>query len=293
MIAIDWGTTSLRAYLLDAAGQIIDQCRAALGILACQGRFEAVLADQIAGWDDPVIVLAGMIGSRQGWRDVPYIRCAAGPAEIAGGMEAVQAESLPGRQIWIVPGLSHEGADGVPEVMRGEETQICGLLEQLGDGRHILCLPGTHNKWVVIEDGRIVEFFTAMTGEVFSVLRQHSILGKLMEGDAHDAEAFSRGIAQAARPGGLLHHLFGVRTTALFGSLGPTQLASYLSGLLIGHETLGLAPNSGLVHMVGGERLTELYAVALQARGVSTQAHGEASVARGIYLLAQARGLIA
>ena len=232
-----------------------------------------------------------MIGSRQGWREVAYVQCPAGAAEIAADMTQVDTPALQGRQVWIVPGVSHQGADGVPEVMRGEEAQICGLLELLGAGRHMVCLPGTHNKWVVVEDGRIAEFFTAMTGEVFSVLRQHSILGRLIEGDSHDPAAFSRGIAQADRPGGLLHHLFGVRTLGLFDSLKGEQLGSYLSGLLIGHEVLSLAPQDGAVHMVGSERLIELYAVALKARGVTTESHGEASVARGIYLLAKARGL--
>lgn len=292
MIAVDWGTTSLRAYLLDAGGRIVDRRRAALGILACAGRFEAVLGEQVAGWDDPVIVLGGMIGSRQGWHEVPYVRCPAGPAEIAAGMAEVRAPSLPGRGVWIVPGACHAGADGVPEVMRGEETQICGLLGQLGAGRHMICLPGTHNKWVVIERGRIAEFFTAMTGEVFAVLRQHSILGKLIEGDAHDPEAFARGVAQAGRPGGLLHHLFGVRTLGLFDTLRPEQLGAYLSGLLIGHEINGLAPHAGTVHMVGGERLIELYALALREHGVVIESHGEETAARGLHLLASTRGLL-
>ena len=286
MIAVDWGTSSLRAYRLDASGQVLDQRRAPLGILNCTGRFEAVLAEQIVGWDDRLIVLAGMIGSRQGWREAPYVQCPAGLGEIAAGMVEVQTPALPQRSIWIAPGLcqraSGSAVAAVPDVMRGEEVQICGVLEELG--------PGTHNKWVTVHEQRITALRTAMTGEVFQVLRQHSILGKLMQPDQHDAAAFERGLDAADDSGGLLHQLFGVRTLGLFGELAPEQSASYLSGLLIGHEVRELAPpQAPRVHIIGSSKLVQLYAQALLRHGIAAQAHDEACAAIGLHRLAQSR----
>ncbi|WP_428312932.1 2-dehydro-3-deoxygalactonokinase [Hydrocarboniphaga sp.] len=294
MIAIDWGTSSLRAYRLDARGHVVDQRRAPLGILRCEGRFEAVLTEQIGGWDDARIVLAGMIGSRQGWREAPYVECPAGLGEIAAGMVEVDAPTLPQRSISIVPGLCQPACSStlsaVPDVMRGEEVQICGVLDELGPGTHTLCLPGTHNKWVSVHGNRITALRTAMTGEVFQVLCKHSILGKLMKQDQHDASAFERGLDAATSSGGLLHQLFGVRTLGLFGELAPEQSSSYLSGLLIGHEVRELAPpQASCVHIIGSGSLVSLYAQALQRHGIAMQAHDEACAATGMHRLAQSR----
>jgi 2-dehydro-3-deoxygalactonokinase len=293
VIAIDWGTSSLRAWRLDGpSGRILEQRRTALGILACDGRFEAVLAQQIDGWDDPKLLLAGMIGSRQGWREAPYVDCPATPAAIAAAVMPISAASLPGRQVAIVPGLQTRDADGVADVMRGEETQLCGLIGDLGPGVHTLCLPGTHSKWVRVVDGRIEAFRTAMTGEVYHVLRSHSILGRLMtEADAaFDPAAFDRGLSRAERPGGLLHHAFGVRTEGLFGALAPNQLPDYLSGILIGHELRELAPAGGGVHLIGQDALLARYGHALRARGCEPVPHGEDLAAQGLWRLARAAG---
>jgi 2-dehydro-3-deoxygalactonokinase len=295
MIAVDWGTTTLRAFRLDVHGAILDQRRVALGVLACQGRFAAVLAQQIAGWDDPVIVLAGMIGSRQGWVEVPYVDCPAQPAELAAGMLQVTVAELPDRQVWIVPGLCQRGGQGAPEVIRGEETQICGLLTQLKLGRHVLCLPGTHSKWVGVDGQRIETLFTAMTGEVFQLLSEHSLLGRMMNRHAlYDPAAFKEGIGRARQPGGLLHHLFGVRTRGLLSGLTADQSASYLSGILLGHE-ISSAPTAALteVHLIGAPMLLQAYSQALQEFGIEVQVHAEGLAAQGIYVLATHRGLSA
>ncbi len=296
MIAVDWGTSSLRAYQLDRAGAVLEQRSAAAGIRSCQGAFDAVLAEHLKGWDDPLIVMAGMIGSRNGWLEVPYVACPAGVDEIAAGLREVVASGLPGRRIVIAPGLSHRPEAGAPEVMRGEETQLLGLLPELAvDASHTVCLPGTHSKWATLNGGRIVAFRTAMTGELYAVLSQHSLLGALMErvGDAlvDDGTAFERGVSASQEAGGLLNHLFGVRTWALFGELAPAQLPSYLSGLLIGHELQGLPPSAGPVHLIASQALLRQYQRALALRQVQTQPHGEALAARGLYLLARAGGL--
>ena len=226
MIAVDWGTSSLRCYRLDAQGKIIESRASADGILNVPaGRFPDVLQQQIAGWSETPIVMSGMVGSRQGWKDAPYVQCPAGFDEIAARLLEVR------QGVWIVPGLSCRDAAGVPDVMRGEETQILGCGAQ-----GTLCLPGTHSKWVEVKNGRIERFSTFMTGEAYAVLRQHSILGRMIEEGKPDEGAFAQGVKRAGDAGGLLHHLFGVRTRGLMGELGAAAAASYLSGILIGHE---------------------------------------------------------
>lgn len=296
MIAVDWGTSSFRAYRLDASGTVLEQRSAAAGLLACQGQFEPMLAQQLAGWSDELIVMAGMIGSRNGWREVPYVACPAGLDEIAAGMLPVVAESLPGRRIFIAPGLSHRPAASPPEVMRGEETQLLGLFDELpGAVPHTVCLPGTHSKWATVGGERISAFHTAMTGELYAVLKQHSLLGVLMDHDAsaaaEDAPAFELGVRTSGDGGGLLSHLFSVRTRGLFGELSAAQLPSYLSGLLIGHELQGLLAGAQNVHLIGSEALVQRYRRALGLCGVDVQLHGEALAAQGLYRLAVAARL--
>ena len=296
MIAIDWGSSSLRAFRLDAHGDIVEQRRATQSLLACQDRFEEVLMQQIAGWDDPCIVLAGMVGSRQGWVEVPYVNCPATLAEIAAGMVEVTATSLRDRKVWIVPGLLHRGESAVADVLRGEEAQLCGFMQSADAGPQIVCMPGTHSKWAVVEGGRIESFFTAMTGEVFDLLCKHSLLGKLMSGthERLDEKAFLEGMVRARQSGGLLHHLFSVRTSGLLGTLQPAQLSSYLSGLLIAHELLDSQwcprARDRTVHLIGAPALLETYALALRQLGVVTQLHGETLAAKGMFALARAAG---
>ena len=294
MIAVDWGTSSFRAYRLDRDGAVLEQRSAAAGLLACQGNFEAVLAEQLSGWDDPNIVMAGMIGSRNGWHEVPYVDCPAGAEQLGAGMREVKAAAFAGRRIFIAPGVCHRPAGGTPEVMRGEEVQLLGLVDRLaGNGPHTLCLPGTHSKWAVLEQGRVSSFRTAMTGELYALLTQHSLLAASMDKAAgDDPSAFAHGLASARRPGGLTSHLFSVRTLGLFGELTPAQAPSYLSGLLIGHELEGLAPQAGRVHLIGSAALTLRYERALRARGIETIVHSDALSARGLHHLARQHPLI-
>ena len=297
MIAVDWGTSSFRAYRLDAAGAVLEQRSAAVGLLACQSGFEAMLALQLTGWGDELILMAGMIGSRNGWREVPYVACPAGLDEIAAGLVCVATSSLAGRRVFIAPGLSHRPGSGAPEVMRGEETQLLGLFGELaGAGPYTVCLPGTHSKWATVGDGAIANFRTAMTGELYAVLKQHSLLGALMDHGAaastDDTPAFELGVHTSADAGGLLSHLFSVRTRGLFGELSGAQLPSYLSGLLIGHELNGLLAGARHVHLIGSEALVQRYRRALALRGVGAQLHGEALAARGLHGLAVAARLI-
>lgn len=291
MIAVDWGGSSLRAYRLDAGGRIIEHRRSNDGALASHGRFSQVLGGLIEGWSEGLVVLSGMIGARGGWIEMPYIDCPAGIGALAAGMRRLDADApLAGHALWCVPGMADRGREAV-DVMRGEETQIAGLLDTLGPGTHHLCLPGTHSKWVTIRDGRVVRIHTALTGELYGLLRRHSLVGALMDGgdnDAFEPSAFDAGLARSAHAGGLLHHLFGVRAAGLAGLYGD-GLASYLSGLLVGHELRGgLAvdrAHPGLVHVVGSERLIEVYTRALAALGFEVRHHPEELAARGLHAL--------
>jgi 2-dehydro-3-deoxygalactonokinase len=291
MIAVDWGTSSFRAYRLDDAGRVLEHRSAAAGLLACQGAFEPVLARQLEGWKEGTILMAGMVGSRNGWREVPYVAAPAGVDELAAGLCRIEAASLGGRRVFIAPGMSHQPPDGTPEVMRGEETQALGLLDQLaGTGPHTVCLPGTHSKWVTLQGGRVTGLRTAMTGELYALLRRHSLLAALMPpvdiGDGEDLAAFQRGVEAGKHDGGLLNHLFGVRTQGLFGTLEAAEASSYLSGLLIGHELRGLMPpGTEAVHLVGAAGLLSRYALALSLMGVQCLLHGETLTARGLFLL--------
>ncbi|KAF1692481.1 2-dehydro-3-deoxygalactonokinase [Pseudoxanthomonas koreensis] len=297
MIAVDWGGSSLRVYRLDAGGAVVDRRRGEEGALACAGRYGKVLAAMIAGWDDPLVVLAGMVGARGGWIEVPYVRCPADADALAAGMLRLDASrEAPGfgyRQFWCVPGIA-DRTSTTGDVMRGEETQIAGLLDALGGGTHTVCLPGTHSKWVQVRDGTITSLATAMTGELYALLRTHSILARGMaEGEPPlDEPAFDAGLACSDGGGSLLHDLFAVRTASLFGRFPAQVLPSFLSGMLIGHEVqFALAGLSTPVHLVGGDGLVGRYAHALRRRGVAVHRHPEELAAAGMFRLARARGL--
>ncbi len=262
MIAIDWGTSSFRAYRLDAQGSILESRASNQGILNVPpGQFPRVLEEQIRGWEEAPIVMSGMVGSRQGWAEAPYVPCPAGFDEIAASLVEVPWGR---RSAWIVPGLSCRDAAGVPDVMRGEETQMlgCGV-------EGTVCLPGTHSKWVEVKNGRIERFCTFMTGEVYAVLKQHSILGRMMDEGTPDAGAFAEGVQRSGEPGGLLHHLFGVRTRGLTGELGPAASSSYLSGMVIGHELRSQAAKRFSV--LGAPELAALYERAAEALGIEAR----------------------
>ena len=287
MIGVDWGTTSFRAFRLGEDGSIHDRREAPLGILQVEpGHFADALAAQIGPWladGESRVLLAGMVGSRQGWQEAAYLPCPAGAADLA---DALADVPFAGAQVKLIPGLSDADAAGIPEVMRGEETQLVGALPEAGrDG--IACLPGSHSKWARIADGRIAGYTTHLTGEAFAALRGHTILGRMMRDGPTDFAAFDQGVARSGDAGGLLHHLFGVRTLGLFGRLGETGAASYLSGLLIGHEVRAALPNPAdtQVHLIGAPVLCALYRRAIGAMGGRAIEQDADAAARGLALI--------
>ena len=271
-IVVDWGTTAFRAWLIERdGGAVLDEISDGKGLLELSREdFPGYCRRQLTGWRDgggPPIYMAGMVGSAQGWQtapqppvpiDLPAIAAATVPAE---GLEAA----------WILPGCRRVDSDGVPDVMRGEEVQIMGALSASDRRSAVLCLPGTHSKWAWARDGALVDFTTSMTGEVYGLLLDHSLLARSARRDAPWQEAaFRRGLAQSALDGGLLHHLFTTRSRDLAGELAPDEAPSYLSGLLIGHELAAMAPRIGSsaepILLVGAAKLKRPYEVAMSAR---------------------------
>jgi 2-dehydro-3-deoxygalactonokinase len=287
MIGVDWGITQLRAYQIDSNGAVLASRSAPKGIMAVVGGdFAAALESVIGDWLDQEaepILMSGMIGSRQGWVEAPYVSCPARPAEVAAALADVTWGR--GRRGFICPGLTCRDADGVPDVMRGEEVQIFGALALEADGTAAICHPGTHSKHVAVHAGAVTGFTTFMTGEVFAVLREHSILGRTMAEGPVDWRAFDDGIGRARQAAGLLHHLFGARTRVLMGDLAPASEADYLSGTLIGHEILA-AGDSGPVAVIGAPELAERYLRAFQILGrVARGLPGETATVRGLRLI--------
>lgn len=289
LLAVDWGTTALRGALLAADGTVLAEHAAPRGLLSiAPGGWAAAFEAEFGGWladhPGPVCLMAGMVGSRQGWAEAAYCACPAGLADVAAQLLWVQ----PGR-VAIVPGLSCE-ADGLPDVMRGEETQAFGALQALGRQDATLVLPGTHSKWVQVEAGHITGFATLMTGEFYALLRQHSILSRTLptaEGELH-GEAFDAGVAHALRSPGLLQSAFSVRTLALFGRLPEPQRLSYLSGVVIGEELRSrpLARGARVV-VIGADALTQRYARALAQCGVRADLIGAQAAWRGLREIAK------
>lgn len=203
MIGIDWGTTSFRAYRLAPGGAILDRRESEGGILAVPaGGFPAALSAAIGPWlaaGETLVLLCGMVGSRQGWREAPYLACPAGPAEIAAALTPLPFADA---RCLLVPGLTTRDPAGVPDVMRGEETKLIGMLAELGDAPALACLPGTHAKWARIGGGQVQGFTTHMTGEVRAVLLEHSILGRLAKPGPLDEAAFLSGVRRARMAAG-------------------------------------------------------------------------------------------
>ena len=284
MIGVDWGTTSFRAFRIAGDGSIRDRRASPRGILnVVDNRFAETLREEIGPWlaaGDDHVLLSGMIGSRQGWVEAPYLPCPAGAADIAAALTDIPFDW---GQVKLVPGLATEDSAGVPEVMRGEETQIIGCQSAIGGGG-LACLPGSHSKWARIEGGRIAGFTTHLTGEAFAALRGHTILGRMMRDGATSATAFDQGVTRAGDPDGLLHHVFGARSLALTGRMAESETASYLSGILIGHEVraaLG-ARRDVVVQVIGTPELTALYARAIAACDCFAERHDGDAAAQGL-----------
>jgi len=285
LIAVDWGTSALRGARLDGTGKVLEERSAPLGILNVpNGDFAGVFEAQFSDWmkAGTRCLISGMAGSRQGWAEAPYVACPAGPDELANHLHWIERD-----RIALVPGLSDTQGD-VPDVMRGEEVQIFGAMRLAGLGDGLFVLPGTHSKWATVRGGKVTGFRTFMTGEVYGLFAQHSILARTLDANASlDEAAFRRGVAKAGNSDGLLHNAFGVRALGLFGRLSPAESASYLSGLLIGEELGRQALRSdGDVIVIGASALVARYSLGLQERGARVRTFGAEATWAGLRALA-------
>jgi 2-dehydro-3-deoxygalactonokinase len=284
-IAADWGTTNRRAYLIDSSGECVDEFEDGKGILSVEaGGFPAAVAEIRERLGDKPLLLAGMVGSNRGWKEVPYVPCPAGIDDLARSLVWV------GEREAIVPGVSYQG-EGRADVMRGEEVQLLGAV---ADGTVppdcLVCHPGTHNKWATVGDGRIESFRTVMTGELFNLLREHSILSDLLQKDVEPGAAFGEGVRHGLRTDGVIADLFSERAGVLLGVRSRDDSASRLSGLLIGADVrVGLGDTrDGQIFVMGRPELTELYAQAIQEAGrQAVQLDGEQCFLAGIRHIAE------
>jgi len=277
-ILVDWGTTRFRAFLVEGAS-ILDRVASQEGVSALvEGQHAEVFRRHCGHWlaAEPglPVALVGMVGSREGWRMAPYVACPAGPAEVAGAMMEVDIGE--GGLAYIVPGLTSEPQPGAIDVIRGEETLAFGA--GVEDG--LLCLPGTHPKWIEMRQGRIMRFATYLTGEMYALLRHHSMVGRPAT-EPEDFSGFDLGLDAAERNSGaagarvgLLHLIFGARAAAVTGRLSSAALGPYISGLLTGDEINGafsLFEKPGTVTVIGGADRAQLFARALARHGVTAR----------------------
>jgi 2-dehydro-3-deoxygalactonokinase len=292
LLACDWGTTNLRAWTLSGEGQVVAHREFDLGVSKLapgevERRFQEEVRPALQAEHLPAI-LCGMVGSNLGWKTAPYADAPAGLPELAKALMPVAAD------VRIVPGVRCQGIAGAPDVMRGEETQLLGWVAQHPDrarGRQLVCHPGTHAKWVLIEDGRIVRFVTAMTGELFAVLGKHSVLKS--EAKADDEAAFDAGLEAAGDGAALAARLFTARARVVGGDAPEKTTPSYLSGLLIGAEVAATPKLLGVrggepVALLGDAALCAHYRRALERRGVATEFFdGEDAALAGLFGLSR------
>jgi 2-dehydro-3-deoxygalactonokinase len=286
-IAGDWGTSHLRLFLCDVQGKVLDSATGP-GVSGSNGRCAEIFDSLTSKWGTAApAVLCGMVGSNIGWIQAPYASCPASLADIADRSVRVRE----GR-IHIVPGLSCRNHFDAPDFMRGEETQILGALAlepALRQGRQLLCLPGTHTKWALLNDGVVTGFLTAPAGELFNLLSTQSVLVR-ERGDV-TADVFRTGVEQFGRfpKAQLLHRLFECRSRTLAGELAPRDAAAFLSGLLVASDIAGAFETLGeitAVHLIGSPNLTQLYAAGLAHRQCNSNAtDGSDAVLAGLTLI--------
>lgn len=292
-IALDWGTTSFRAYRVAAGGQVLETIAAPEGILAVEGgRFEAALERHIGSWDVGLPVMAaGMITSRQGWIELPYLPCPASAADLARALHLHTTAS--GRRIAFATGLSYRSPDGMPDVMRSEEVQVFGSLD-LGVNHFVT--PGTHSKWITTQGEQLASYSTYVTGEVFAALKDHTILGRLMKPGPDDDEAFAMGVRAALEdPAGFLHRIFSARSLGLFGEIAPETISSYLSGQVIGTEVAHAIrgnPHDAEYAVLASPGIGGRYVKAIEIAGLKVRYGDPNAIVKGLAIIARKAGII-
>jgi len=287
---VDWGTSRVRVYLMDRQGSVLGERRSDDGMASAGGRFGDILETHLAALGAPKnlpVIVCGMAGARGGWAEAPYVST---PASLTDLFDGAVPVPHPPRSVRILPGVAQHGAE--PNVMRGEETKLAGVSHRLEGEASVVCMPGTHAKWVEAGNGAIRRFNTFLTGELFAVLSRHSLLARTLGPDEHRVEpqneAFRRAVRQALTDGDLMGRLFSIRAANLLAGLGPQDAAATLSGLLIGSEIFfaraRFLKEATPVLLVAAGGLAALYAAALELAGVAHgQADADEAVLRGLF----------
>lgn len=280
LIAVDWGSTHLRAKLLASDGSVVASATSSHGILHREGRdCDEILSSLCGDWKrnhpEAKVVMSGMIGSREGWHEIPYVLAPCGIADLAAASVPVPSATF--GEVFITPGVRYDDPNtNTSDVMRGEEAQVAGRLAAIPEGGAVLCLPGTHSKWVCCRGKEILSFRTWLTGEAYERLTRDSLISG--DGTPADPEsrAFQQGLEASQGPGGLLHHLFLGRTGMLTGQFGANRVRSFVSGLLIGHEIREARQFSpGLpVYLIGQTPAAVATAAGLRHLGIKYEAIG-------------------
>jgi len=276
LLGIDWGTSNRRAYVLDPQGGLVRQHQDEVGILQVHEGFEQSLKALMEALEleSADVIMSGMVGSRSGWKEVPYLSTEHPLSRLGDALMPVET-AIPGTRVRIVPGYRYVDPHGLPDVMRGEETQVLGALESGASGGWFL-LPGTHSKWAHADSGRMTEFMTFMTGELYSLMSQHGTLSKVISSQEPVQEAFAAGL-RAARQGGFTHTAFCCRAMVVTDMMPGDHAASYLSGLLIGTELFEIVKKAGEamsapVQVIGSAALSARYLSALELLGIPARA---------------------
>ena len=283
-IAIDWGTTNRRIFVVDPDGSVAARTSDARGVTAIErGGFGKEIRQIQARFGKRPMLLAGMVGSDRGWIEMPYLPCPCDIDTLGTAMKLTDAGAV------IVPGVSYHAGDRY-DVMRGEETQLLGAIAGgIAPSDGVVCHPGTHAKWARIEGGAMTSFRTVMTGELFALLKAHSILAPQLDHPVTPAKAFLDGVARGLRGDELTAELFSIRARGLLGGLPVEDAASFASGLLIGTDLrtgLSFAGGCEPITLIGDPRLTMLYAAALEAEGRRcAQIEGEQAFLSGAHAL--------
>lgn len=299
LIAVDWGTSRLRALLLAADGRVIEERDSDDGIGSLSGGHEEAFERLVLGWPMAPAIMAGMVGSRQGWREAPYVSLPATAPALAAKLDRFITGR--GRSVAIVPGVMLRSNRRDGDVIRGEETQIIGLLDREPGFVGIAILPGTHSKWVSVASGAITDFQTYLTGEMFDLLAHRSFLRHSVGGDdarLSERRGFALGIKRTAAEGlPFLAAVFSVRARALLDQVDPADNLAYLSGLVIGGEiaaaAAGGSDRNAEIRIIGAKSLARAYARAFDLLGRKTSSlDGTELVTAGLVHLARAIGLI-
>ncbi len=291
IIAIDWGSSRFRAYLLDHRYQILEKKETMDGMLQTTQHPHAIFSTHCNTWLEQKpnlpVIMSGTVGSNIGWVNTHYVNCPVSIQDLYD--EFVRVENVPEIDVKIIPGVTGESLSGAADVMRGEEVQIFGALENAAQENALVCLPGTHSKWVKTTNKKITHLNSFMSGEFYFLARNRSSISSIVDRCEFDHDSFLYGLSTSEKPGGILHHLFSARANSLVHKKEYESISSYISGVIIGTEVMEILKTPACtdnVILVANELLTRSYTIALNRRGIEvTTVSSEKAFITGISLL--------